>query len=134
MGPRDSLEAFQGSECDFPHRESNHVQFVSCLLYQPMAKGKCHPSEGNFISAMQPFGIHYIDSGLTVRTLNLYVVLTLKLLAVILCVTWFNTEFQNFSHIIYLLHMPLRINISYFPSQHIFIYLPNDNSLRSTGN
>jgi len=47
LGPRASLEALQGSDCDFSYRESNHVQFVSCLLYQVMAKGECRPSDGN---------------------------------------------------------------------------------------
>jgi hypothetical protein len=72
LGLRASLEASQGSDCDFPYRESTHVHFVSCLLYQVMAKGERHPSDGNFISATQPIGIHYIDSRLTVRTLNMY--------------------------------------------------------------
>jgi hypothetical protein len=84
---------------DFPYRESNHGQFVSCLLYQVMAKGECYPSECNLISTIQPIGIHYIDSGLTVRCLKL---LTVNPLAVTLCVVRFNTEFQNFAHTIHL--------------------------------
>jgi hypothetical protein len=57
MDPTAGLEAWEEGEIFCPYRESNHVQSLSWLLYQVMAKGDCHPLAGNLIWAIHPVRI-----------------------------------------------------------------------------